>query len=130
MYPVGGSQYQEARCPNCATLSHLFHALNRPIYLNHVNAALGSDGLRERLFLAEHVEYVSILRGVAARVNDLESTHNYIRGCIRAYFEGSRNLCCIVGVIGDAKAHTRVIVETRFSQYVGSQSYRELMAEL
>ena len=65
------------------------------------------------------------------RVRSLEaSTHGYIRGCIRAYFEGSRNLRWIVGVIGGAKAHARVIVETGFSQYAGSQSYRELMAEL
>lgn len=30
--------------------------LNRPVYLNHVNCALRSDGLRERLFLAKHVK--------------------------------------------------------------------------
>ena len=46
-------------------------------------------------------------------------THNYIRGCIRAYFEGSRNQRWIVSVIGDAKAQARVIVETGFSQYAG-----------
>ena len=64
-------------------------------------------------------------------VRSLEaSTHNYIRGCIRAYFEGSRNLRWIVGVIGSAKANARVILETRFTQYAGSESYRALMAEL
>ena len=64
-------------------------------------------------------------------VRSLEaSTHNYIRGCIRAYLEGSRNLRWIESVLGDAKAHARIIVETGFSQYAGSQTYRELMAVL
>jgi hypothetical protein len=64
-------------------------------------------------------------------VRSLEaSTDRYLRNCIRAYFEGPRTLCWIVGVIDGAKAQARIIVETRFGQYAGTQSYRELMAEM
>ncbi len=54
----------------------------------------------------------------------------YVRNSIRVYFEGTRNLRWIVGVIDGAKAQARVIVETRFSQYAKTQAYRDLMAEL
>ena len=58
------------------------------------------------------------------------TTEKYLRNCIRAYFEGTQHLRYIVGVIGGAKAQARVIVETRFGQYAGTQAYRDLMAEL
>jgi len=64
-------------------------------------------------------------------VRSLEvATEKYLRNCIRAYVEGTRNLRWVVGVIGDAKAQARIIVETQFGQYAGTQAYRELMAEL
>jgi hypothetical protein len=58
------------------------------------------------------------------------STDKYLRNSIRAYFEGTRNLRWIIGVIGGAQAQARVIVETRCSQYAGNEKYRELMAHL
>jgi len=64
-------------------------------------------------------------------VRSLEaSTEKYLRNSIRSYFERTQNLRYIVGVIGGAKAQARVIVETRFSQYAGTQEYRDLMAQL
>ena len=62
------------------------------------------------------------------------ATEKYLRNCIRAYFDG-RSLRWIMGVIakaveGGANAQARIIVETRFGQYTGSQAYRDLMAEL
>jgi hypothetical protein len=43
-------------------------------------------------------------------VRSLEATtEKYLRNSIRAYFEGPRTLRWIVGVIGDAKAHARVL---------------------
>ena len=60
-------------------------------------------------------------------VRSLESsTERYLRNCIRAYFGGTRNLRWIVGVTGGAKAQARVIVDTQFSHYAGSQAYRDL----
>ncbi len=64
-------------------------------------------------------------------VRSLEATvEKYLRNCIRAYFEG-RTLRWIVGVIdgavdGGAKAQARIVVETRFGQYAGTQAYRDL----
>ncbi len=64
-------------------------------------------------------------------VRSLEaSTEKYLRNCIRAYFEGTRNLPWIVGVTGAAKAQARIILESRFGQYAGTQAYRDLMAAL
>ncbi len=62
------------------------------------------------------------------------TTEKYLRNCIRAYFEG-RSLRWIMGVIdsavdGGAKAQACIIVQTRFGQYAGTQTYRDLMAEL
>jgi hypothetical protein len=62
------------------------------------------------------------------------ATEKYLRNCIRAYFEG-RSLRWIIGVIdsavdGGAKAQSRIIVETRFGHYAGTQAYRDLMAGL
>jgi hypothetical protein len=54
----------------------------------------------------------------------------YLRNCIRAYFEGTQNLRWIMGVIGDGKEQARVIMQSRFGQYAGSQAYRDLMAQL
>ncbi len=54
----------------------------------------------------------------------------YLRNCIRAYLEGSKNLRWIMGVIGDAKEAARVIIQSRFGQYAGTQRYRDLMAQL
>lgn len=59
-----------------------------------------------------------------------ESTEKYMRNSIRAYFEGTRNLRWILGVIGGAKAQARIITETRFGQYAGTQAYQDLMVEL
>jgi len=64
-------------------------------------------------------------------VRSLESTtERYLRGCIRAYFEESKTIKYIVGVIGGAKAQARSILETHFGQYAGTQRYRDLMANL
>ncbi len=64
-------------------------------------------------------------------VRSLEaSTEKYLRNCIRAYFEGTRTLRWIVGVIGGAKAQARAIVEMWFGQYAETQAYQNLMAEL
>lgn len=64
-------------------------------------------------------------------VRSLEATtEKYLRNCIRAYFEGTRNLSWILGVIGSAKVQGRDIVETRFSQYADTNKYRDLMAQL
>jgi hypothetical protein len=66
-------------------------------------------------------------------VRSLEvSAEKYLRNCIRAYFEGQPgcDLRYILGVIGEAKAQARMIVETRFSRHTGSQTYRDLIARL
>ena len=59
-----------------------------------------------------------------------ESTEKYLRNSVRAYFEGTRNLRWILGVIASAKAQGRAIMETRWSQYAGTAKYRELIAQL
>ena len=71
------------------------------------------------------------------RVCSIEvATHRYIKHSIRAYFEGQRGctLRWIVGLINHAadgsREQARVILETQFGQYAGSQAYRELMAQL
>jgi hypothetical protein len=69
-------------------------------------------------------------------VRSLEATvEKYLRNCIRAYFEETQGLQYTLGVIeramdGGAKAQARLIVETRFSAYAGTERYRELMAQL
>ncbi len=62
------------------------------------------------------------------------STEKYLRNCIRAYVEG-RSLRWIMGAIdgavdGGAKAQARIIVETRFGQYAGTQAHRDLVTRL
>jgi hypothetical protein len=57
------------------------------------------------------------------------STEKYLRNCIRAYFEG-QGLHWMLGVIGGANGQARVIMETQFSQYAGSEKYQELMTRL
>ena len=60
------------------------------------------------------------------------STEKYLRNCIRAYFEGQPGcgLRWILGVIDAANAQARLIMGTRFSQYAGTQAYRDLIAAL
>jgi hypothetical protein len=57
------------------------------------------------------------------------TTEKYLRNCIRAYFDG-QTLHWILGVIGAANTQARLIVETRFGEYAGTERYRELMARL
>lgn len=71
------------------------------------------------------------------RVCSIEvATHNYIKNSIRAYFEGQRGctLRWIVGLINHAadgsREQARLIMETRFGQYAGSQLYQDLMGAL
>jgi hypothetical protein len=71
------------------------------------------------------------------RVCSIEvATDNYIKNSIRAYFEGQRgcNIRWIVGLINHAadgsREQARVILQTRFGQFAGSQAYRDLMAQL
>jgi uncharacterized protein YkwD len=64
-------------------------------------------------------------------VRSLEaSTEKYFRNCIRAYFEGTRNLRWILGVIGGAQDQARGTVETQFIRHEDTEKYRELMARL
>jgi len=69
-------------------------------------------------------------------VRSLEaSTEKYLRNSIRAYFDGTKDLSYVLGVIdhavaGGAKAQARLIVETRFSAYAGTERYADLMAQL
>ena len=58
------------------------------------------------------------------------TTGRYLRGCIRAYFEETKNLTYVLGAISGARPQARTIVETRFSQYAGTQRYRDLMEKL
>jgi hypothetical protein len=59
-------------------------------------------------------------------------TEKYLQNSIRAYLDGQPgcDLGWIIGVIGGAKEQARIIMETRFSQYAGTQAYLDLMAEL
>jgi hypothetical protein len=66
----------------------------------------------------------------SASASDISPLALTMRGCVSgAYFEG-QGLHWMLGVIGGANGQARVIMETQFIQYAGSEKYQELMTRL
>jgi len=62
----------------------------------------------------------------------VNSTEQYLRNSIRAYFEKEPgcDLDWIVGVLGASKITARVLLSAQFAQYAFTEKYRVLMRRL